>query len=570
MLKTIKRSIIFTIFTFGLLIVAPKGALAASASLSYSGETTIIQGKTYTYNIKLNADSPVYGYQFEVHSEGGVSITGFSNKSGLTCSEFTNSRVVCWDGTKKNPIGSKTIASITVSANSVGSGRLTFSDSKGNFGGGTVIFSASSLGLTVNPPPSSNANLKGLSANNGCNISFNGGTNYSCTVESGVTSVSVSASADDGGARVSGTGNKSLNYGNNKITVTVTAPAGNTKSYTINVTRKDDRSGNTNLESLSVGDGTLNPGFNANTTNYSISVPYSVTSLNLKYKVADGKSKVSVHGNELVAEETTNVTITVTAENGATKTYTIAASRGKDPNKVLNTDNNLNSLTVDVGILSPEFNRDVTNYAIYLPYEVSKVNFAYEASDTRYGVINFNGPETLGIGNNIYTISVKAEDESEKVYTVTVVRAKVLNGESSTNALLASLVMHNGEMTQKFDSGVHLYYYNKSAKKDITLEGVAQDPESIVTYLSAGAGVYAVLVTAPSGNMSIYICIPKEIGPWVWIIIAIVVIALIAAIIFIIKKIKNKSKDKKENKKDKKKNKKDKNKTFDIEDIIEK
>ena len=303
------------------------------------------------------------------------------------------------------------------------------------------------------------------------------------------------------------------------------------------VTRKDDRSSNNNLESLSVSDGSLSPGFSSNTTEYSISVPFSVTSLNLKYKASDGKSKVSVHNNNLEAETTTNVTITVTAENGSTKTYTIKASRGKDPNKVLNTDNYLNSLTIDTGLLSPAFDKETTNYVVYLPYEVQKINFNYEVSDTKYGVVNFNGPESLGVGNNVYTISVKAENESERVYTITVVRAKILNGESSTNALLASLTMHNGEMTQKFDSGVHLYYYNKNAKKDITLEGVAQDPESIVTYLSAGAGVYAVLVTAPSGNMSIYIAIPKELGSWVWIIIALISIVLIGVIILIIKEM---------------------------------
>lgn len=550
MLKTIKRYTLFTILAFGLLIVAPKGALAASASLSYSGETTITQGKSYTYNIVYNPSETSYSMSASINYDGSYLRLESLTKSQSGCSIKSNA-IVCINLHEFGYSG--TVAKATFTAVKTGSTKLSFNEFKGlDSSGNLASSSAHSLNITIKEPPSSNASLSSLNVS-GCNIGFNGGTSYSCTVDSSVTSVNVSASAQDGGAKVSGTGNKSLSYGANKITVTVTAPAGNKNNYTITVTRKDDRSSNANLDSLSVGDGSLSPGFNPNTTNYSISVPYSVTSLKLNYKVADGKSKVSVHNNELVAEETTNVTITVTAENGATKTYTIAASRGKDPNKVLNTDNNLNSLTVDVGILSPEFNKDVTNYAIYLPYEVQKINFAYELSDTRYGVANFNGPETLGIGNNVYTISVKAEDESEKVYTITVVRAKVLNGESSTNALLASLTMHNGEMTQKFDSGVHLYYYNKSAKKDITLEGVAQDPDSIVTYLSAGAGVYAVLVTAPSGNMSIYICIPKEIGPWVWIIIAIVVIALIAAIIFVIKKIKNKKNkvEKKEKKKSK-------------------
>ena len=484
-----------------------------------------------------------------------LQLVSYTNKSSLTCSG--SSRIVCYS--MSGPIqGNGTIGTVTFKALRTGSTSISFSGAKGETATGQCNFGASPLGIRINEPPSENANLSSLSVS-GCNIGFNGGTSYSCNVDSNVGSVSVSASAQDGGARVSGTGNKSLSYGGNRINVTVTAPAGNTKTYTINVNRKDDRSSNNNLDSLSVSDGSLSPGFNSNTTEYSISVPFSVTSLNIKYKASDSKSKVSVNNNNLEAEATTNVTITVTAENGSSKTYTIKASRGKDPNKVLNTDNYLKTLGIDVGILSPAFDKDTTNYAVYLPYEVQKVNFSYEASDTKYGVINFNGPESLGIGNNIYTISVKAEDESERVYTITVVRAKVLNGESSTNALLASLTMHNGEFTQKFDSGVHLYYYNKSAKKDITLEGVAQDPESIVTYLSAGAGVYAVLVTAPSGNMSIYIAIPKDIGPWVWIIVAIIVIALIAVIIFIIKKIRNKKDSSKESKKDKKKSKKSKN-----------
>lgn len=556
MLKTIKRFLKLTILSLGLLIVAPKGALAASASLSYSGDTTIIQGRQYTYSVRLNADSLVKGFQADLTFDGSyLQLVSYTNKSSLTCSG--SSRIVCYS--MSGPVqGNGTIGTVTFKALRTGSTSISFSGAKGETATGQCNFGASPLGIRINEPPSENANLSSLSVS-GCNIGFNGGTSYSCNVDSNVGSVSVSASAQDGGARVSGTGNKSLSYGGNRINVTVTAPAGNTKTYTINVNRKDDRSSNNNLDSLSVSDGSLSPGFNSNTTEYSISVPFSVTSLNIKYKASDSKSKVSVNNNNLEAEATTNVTITVTAENGSSKTYTIKASRGKDPNKVLNTDNYLKTLGIDVGILSPAFDKDTTNYAVYLPYEVQKVNFSYEASDTKYGVINFNGPESLGIGNNIYTISVKAEDESERVYTVTVVRAKVLNGESSTNALLASLTMHNGEFTQKFDSGVHLYYYNKSAKKDITLEGVAQDPESIVTYLSAGAGVYAVLVTAPSGNMSIYIAIPKDIGPWVWIIVAIIAIALIAAIIFIIKKIRNKKDSSAYSKKDKKKSKKSKN-----------
>ena len=232
MLKTIKRFLKLTILSLGLLIVAPKGALAASASLSYSGDTTIIQGRQYTYSVRINADSLVKGFQADLTFDGSyLQLVSYTNKSSLTCSG--SSRIVCYS--MSGPIqGNGTIGTVIFKALRTGSTSISFSGAKGETATGQCNFGASPLGIRINEPPSENANLSSLSVS-GCNIGFNGGTSYSCNVDSNVGSVSVSASAQDGGARVSGTGNKSLSYGGNRINVTVTAPAGNTKTYTINV-----------------------------------------------------------------------------------------------------------------------------------------------------------------------------------------------------------------------------------------------------------------------------------------------------------------------------------------------
>lgn len=63
---------------------------------------------------------------------------------------------------------------------------------------------------------------------------------YSLTVASSVSSVNISATTVNSKAKISGTGTKSLNYGNNAVEVVVTAENGNKRTYTVNITRKAD------------------------------------------------------------------------------------------------------------------------------------------------------------------------------------------------------------------------------------------------------------------------------------------------------------------------------------------
>jgi hypothetical protein len=64
--------------------------------------------------------------------------------------------------------------------------------------------------------------------------------NYTASVPNGTTSVGVTATAADGGATVSISGNTNLQVGPNTITITVTAANGSVRIYTIIVTRDVD------------------------------------------------------------------------------------------------------------------------------------------------------------------------------------------------------------------------------------------------------------------------------------------------------------------------------------------
>lgn len=61
---------------------------------------------------------------------------------------------------------------------------------------------------------------------------------YDVTVENSVSSIRIEGSAVDSSARVSGTGNYTLNVGNNDITIKVTAGNGDVRTYTVHVNRK--------------------------------------------------------------------------------------------------------------------------------------------------------------------------------------------------------------------------------------------------------------------------------------------------------------------------------------------
>ena len=88
---------------------------------------------------------------------------------------------------------------------------------------------------------SANANLKSLSLSNGTlSPKFSASkTSYTATVDTSVTEVKVYATAQDSGAKVEIAGESVLKDGENIRTVTVTAPSGAQKVYTIKITRSD-------------------------------------------------------------------------------------------------------------------------------------------------------------------------------------------------------------------------------------------------------------------------------------------------------------------------------------------
>ena len=182
-------------------------------------------------------------------------------------------------------------------------------------------------------------------------------------------------------------------------------------------------SDNCKLATLNVSNATISPAFSAGVTEYSASVPYEVAYLDVSATAEHSGATVSVGDTYLYENGTTGVKITVTAENGATKTYVINVFRPRDPNYVESDNCNLSDLWVEGFQLSPAFSVDVTHYYVWLPYETETVAIGTETEDSKASV-SVAGDITLepGKGTDI-PVTVTAENGTEKVYTVTAVRA---------------------------------------------------------------------------------------------------------------------------------------------------
>lgn len=185
-----------------------------------------------------------------------------------------------------------------------------------------------------------------------------------------------------------------------------------------------------NLASLTVSNATISPAFSAGTTNYSASVPFEVSKLNVSATAADGKAKVSVNSPNLTPNGTTNVTITVTAENGAKKTYTISVKRAQDPNYKPSNNNNLSGITVEGFLLSPVFSAENQQYVIWLPYETENVTISGTAADSKASVTVEGGSGLVAGADNEVKVICTAEDGTQKVYTVIAKRAAAHDGST--------------------------------------------------------------------------------------------------------------------------------------------
>ena len=253
-------------------------------------------------------------------------------------------------------------------------------------------------------------------------------TTYSMTVKNNIASLKVDAVPTDSKAKVTITGNSNWKVGVNPIKIKVTAEDGTTKVYTVNVTRKadtskpssdpktddeDEKSNDSYLKDIIISDGIISPKFDKNKTEYSITVPYEVTKLNLDYVKSNDKANVKVRGNsDFKVGEVNTVTIDVTAEDGSLRTYTINVTRSDKKSN-----NDLEDIIIEDGDLDPDFDPDKTEYTVDIPGDKDNINIKAITNNSK-AKVQILGNDNLKEGKNKISIIVTDENGFSKIYTV--------------------------------------------------------------------------------------------------------------------------------------------------------
>jgi photosystem II stability/assembly factor-like uncharacterized protein len=220
-----------------------------------------------------------------------------------------------------------------------------------------------------------------------------------------------------------------LSVGVTKISIQVTAKNGTRKTYTVAATRAA-ASANANLDSLAVIPGTLDSAFKASDTIYQVSVANSVLSASVTARTADPAAKMVLSRVSpfTLAVGANPLTITVTAQNGAKKTYSVTITRLASSNA------DLSLLQVTPGTWNKVFTSTDTDYGVAVANANSTVNVSAVLADTtaRFTIAPSATPG-LNVGPNQVTVTVTAQNGIKKTYSVTVTRA------GASNANLAGL-----------------------------------------------------------------------------------------------------------------------------------
>ncbi|MBR2566026.1 MAG: S-layer homology domain-containing protein [Paenibacillus sp.] len=270
------------------------------------------------------------------------------------------------------------------------------------------------------------------------------------------------------------------------------------------------QSENATLSSLSVSQGTLEPGFSPTELDYQVDVAPEVTNLDFSISKSETSQTLSVTGatqqsvtNDVYSFTASNlvtglnpVQIIVTAEDGNNNTYNLIVKRLSEPT------NNaaLSGLTLSSGTLSPAFSPDVEQYTASVTSStyslVVSVAPLEEGASVQINGASVNSADIpLTNGRNTITIEVTAPNGStKKTYTLLISRSNEENsaGNSGNSGTTGTSGASNG------GGGVTppLTNNNNSSGVQVLVNGKAESAGALKTTIVNGQQVVMISVNA--------------------------------------------------------------------------
>jgi hypothetical protein len=349
--------------------------------------------------------------------------------------------------------------------------------------------------LVIIPFPADYVHLKTLSI---AGHAFPGGfhadtTVYSMMVPSSTDSINIAAEANTyPGVTVTGAGTKTLSAGDNVFPITVNSGSDEhaDKTYTINIHRK---SNDASLKYFSA-DGSELP---LDRFTHNITVPHATGTFKIIAEANYSLAAISGDtGYNILNVGDNTFTVTVTAEEGNTLTYTINVHRKS-------IDASLKSFTLNNGNIPFGFNPATLNYTVSVSNSVTGIAVAAAAN---YGLATVagTGNKTLNVGDTTFTVTVTPEEGLPKTYTITVHR-------KSIDATLKSFTLNNGNIPFGFNPATPDYAVTVSnSVSSIMVAAAANYPLSAVDgdtgnkTLNVGDNLFSVTVTPEEGQPKTY------------------------------------------------------------------
>ncbi len=260
------------------------------------------------------------------------------------------------------------------------------------------------------------------------------------TSKAGTYTVSISGDCTDE--------NDTKAYPSGSVTVTVSEPAPivtpepkpepqkpvQNNTSTSNTTTKTEvkKSSDSKLKALSVEGYTISPEFSADIEEYTLSVPYETTSLNISATTNHSKATYSVSGEEELEVGENEVIVKGRAEDGSTTKYTIIVTRAREElylNSIIAKITDENGVITELS-LNPLFSFDILEYTLeQISYKIEKIDIEALAN-LEGATIEITGNENLQEGENTITITARIPKENiaegeevteeVKVYTIIV------------------------------------------------------------------------------------------------------------------------------------------------------
>ena len=215
--------------------------------------------------------------------------------------------------------------------------------------------------------------------------------------------------------------------------------------------------------------------------------------------------------------------------------------------KSLSSNNYLSTITVD-GEEIENFSKNTSKYFVKVENDVSTISIEAEAEDEK-AKVEIDGPDTLKIGDNEYTISVTSENDTTKFYKVIVTRNEE---DESSNTDIDNIKVKGYNLN--FDKNSKTFYLsiNKNTTKlniEVTLDDEKSNYEIKGNENLKDGSIVKIIVTAEDGSTDTYrIIIQKDSKsnvPLIIILISSIIIIGIVVFVLIKRKNKNKKNDKK-------------------------